>query len=311
MLGAIKRGRSAAIAVAMRPAGRWGGLAVIAVSVLLGALALTKAQPKVPPIPVEDALVLAADTALGDAMRAGDRKAMRRLLTLQFSLVDEYGKIYARKETLADLKGLAAAPASEVKVRSYGLVAAVTGRHKSAHDADVFFLDVWVKQKGAWRALLMQDVPVAEEATGAAAGAPSPSSAKCQNPCETIPYRVRSAAEQEVIASFQEIMKAIVVHDSAEWGTHVAEEFRAYASDRPPIGKAERIATIEYQKEAATSVVVGEIQAMHLAAYGDGAVMIATEALPDRARPPYRAARIWVRRNDQWLMALSAHTDVK
>jgi hypothetical protein len=280
---------------------------------LLGALVLTKAQPKVVPVATEDTLVLAADTALGDAMRGGDRTATRRLLALQFSLVDASGKIYTRKETLADLKGLAATSASDVKVRSYGLVAAVIGRHKSAHDADVFFLDVWVKQKDAWRALLMQDVPVADEPTGATAptAAPSSSSDGCQNPCQTIPYRVRSTAEQDVISSFQVVMKAIVGHDAVEWSKNVADEFRAYTSERPPVGKAERIATIEHQKEAAAPVVVGEIQAMHLAVYDDGAVMATTEMVPDKSRPPYRAARIWVRRNGQWLMALSVHTEVK
>jgi hypothetical protein len=311
MLGAIKRGKSAAVAVTMRPVVRWGGLAVVAASVLFGALALTRAQPKVPPAPAEDASILAADAALGDAMRGGDRAPARRLLALQFSLVDASGKIYTRKETLADLKGLAAAPAGDVKVRSYGLVAAVTGRHKSALDTDVFFLDVWVKQKSVWRALLVQDVPVADEAPGVTSTVPSPAAAECQNPCQTVPYRIRSAAEQDVVVSFQAIMKAIVGHDAAEWSKYVADEFRAYTSDRPPVGKAERVAMIEHQRETGVPAVVGEVQAMHLAVYDDGAVMISTEAMPDQSRPPYRAARIWARRNGAWLMALSAHTDVK
>ena len=311
MLGAINRGKSAAVAATMRPAVRCGGLAIIAAAILFGALALTKAQPKVSAAVGEDAPVLAADTALGDAMRAGDRTATRRLLALQFSLVDAAGKNYARKETLADLKGLAPAPANDLKIGSYGLVAAVTGRHKSTRVEEVFFLNVWVKQKGAWRALLMQDIPANEDATATAKTAPTPPSGECQNPCQTIPYRVRSASEQDVLVSFQAVMKAIVAHDAAEWGKYVADEFRVYTSDRPPIGKAERIATIERQKEVAAPVVVGEVQAMHLAVYDDGAVMISTEAVPDHSRPPYRAARIWVRRNGQWLMALSAHTDVK
>ena len=50
---------------------------------------------------------------------------------------------------------------------------------------------------------------------------------------------------------------------------------------------------------------------MRLAVYGDGAVMTALQTMPDNSRPPYRAARIWVRRNGQWLMAISVHTDVK
>jgi len=50
---------------------------------------------------------------------------------------------------------------------------------------------------------------------------------------------------------------------------------------------------------------------MRLAVYGDGAVMITTETAPDNSHPPYRAARVWVKRNGQWQMAISAHTEVK
>jgi hypothetical protein len=208
---------------------------------------------------------------------------------------------------------VAPAPASDVKTRSFGLVATVTGRHKSAHDADVFFIDVWVKQKGAWRALLMQDVPTTADDAPAATAAPAPAAEPqpypCDNPCKTIPYRVRSTAEQDVINTFQTTMKAVVAHDANEWAMHVADEFVAYASGRAPIAKSVRIGTIERQKESNATVRVGEVQTMWLAVYGDGAVMTATDV--DEARPPYRAARVFIRRDGQWLMAISAHTDVK
>ena len=38
----------------------------------------------------------------------------------------------------------------------------------------------------------------------------------CKNPCETIPYRVRSPAEQDIVNTFQAIEKATVAHDAAE-----------------------------------------------------------------------------------------------
>ena len=50
---------------------------------------------------------------------------------------------------------------------------------------------------------------------------------------------------------------------------------------------------------------------MRLSVYDDGAAMIATHALPDNSRPPYQAARVWVKRNGQWLMAISVQTDIK
>ncbi len=306
MSGAVKRGES----VRMGSAARWGGLVALVVVVLVAAFAFSKAQPKSQPIAGDDAAVLAADAALGDARRAGDKAAARRLLALQFNLVDADGKVYARKDFLGDLKSVADGPATDVEVRSYGLVAMVTGRHKSATDADVFFLDIWVKQKGAWRALLIQDVPIAS-ADEPVATAANPPAHECENPCQTIPYRVRSAAEQDIINTFQAIMKAIVAHDAGEWRKHVADEFMIYGSARAPMPKSGRIATIERQRESNAAVEVGEVHTMRLAVYGDGAVMIATEGVPDGSRPPYRAARVWVKRNGQWQMAISAHTDVK
>ena len=41
-----------------------------------------------------------------------------------------------------------------------------------------------------------------------------------------------------------------------------------------------------------------------------GAVMIATHLTPD-SHSRFRAVRLWTRRNGQWLMTVSAHTDVK
>ena len=309
---------AASVAGAWRRTRQWAGLAAVAAAVLIAALAgpksHTKAQTK-----GDDAPLLMADTALGEAMRAGDRAAARRLLALQFRFVDAAGKIHQRRDVLADLKGTAAAAASEAHVHNYGLLAAISGNRKSATGGEVFFLDVWVRQKRAWRALAMQDVMLAAaDAPPAAADAPTPAAPtepakpyECKNPCQTIPYRVRSPAEQEVVTTFQAIVKAIVAHDAGEWGKHVADEFALYASDRSPVTKADRIAAIERQKDAGAVVTAAEVQDMRLAVYGDGAVMTASEAAPQASRPPDRATRIFVRRNGQWLMAISAHTQAQ
>jgi ketosteroid isomerase-like protein len=291
----------------------------LAAGALLAALAIPKAQPQSQPLAADDATVLAADTALGAAMRLGDKAAARRLLALQFTFVDANGKIHTRKDVVADLRSVAAAAASDAKVRLYGFIAAVTGHRQSAGNTDVFFLDIWARQKGAWRALMVQDISVATNArvaaaagaTGAAAPVTDAQPYDCKNPCQTVPYRIRSSAEQDVVTTFQAIMKAIVARDASEWGKHVAEEFVVYRAGQTPLAKSERIAAIERQKEGDTTVSVGEVQAMRVAVYGDGAVMTATDALPDNSRAPVRTTRVWVKRNGQWLLAISAHTDVK
>jgi hypothetical protein len=273
------------------------------------------AEPRAQTAPGEDQAVLAADTALAEAMRAGDKSAARRLLSLQFTSTDANGAIHERKEFLDDLKSAAPEPATDVKVSNYGLIATVTGNRKSAPGGSVFFLDVWAKTKGAWRALTMQDVVLAVEGApqpvAPAAPGPEAKSYECKNPCQTIPYRVRSPAEQDVITAYQAIEKAGVGHDANEWGKHVADEFVLYRSGRAPIPKSVRIATIEGQKRDNAAVTVSEIETMRLSVYGDGAAMIATHTDPENTRPPYRAARVWVKRNGQWQMVISVQTDVK
>jgi Domain of unknown function (DUF4440) len=286
----------------------WLGLVVAAA--LIAVLAELRAQTA----PSEDALVLEADKALGVALRGDDKSVARKLLSLQFTFVDANGKIHERKDFLTDLKAAAAAPSSDPAVKIYGRIGMVTGRRKSADGCDVFFLDIWAKQKRAWRALVSQEVVPATADAPRPTPAPTSTAAapyECKNPCQTIPYRVRSPAEQDIVNSFQAIEKAAVGHDAAEWSKHIAEEFVLYGSGRVPIAKPGRIAAINRQKENGTAVTVGEVQAMRLSVYDDGAAMIATHAVPDNSRPPYQAARVWVKRNGQWQMAISVQTDIK
>ena len=288
---------------------RWWLGAIVAVAAI-AMLAELRAQTA----PSEEAVVLQADQALNAAMRGGDKSAARKLLSLQFTFVDENGKIFERREFLASLKDVAAAPSSDIKAVIYGRIGMVTGHRKSVNNDDVFFLDIWAKQKGTWRALVAQDVELAAKDPAHETPTPPASAASpytCTNPCQTIPYRVRSPAEQEIVNSFQALEKAAVGHDADEWARHVADEFVLYGSAREPISKAGRITAIKRQKVTNAVVRVGEVETMRLAVYDDGAAMIATHVLPDNSRPPYRAARVWVKRNGQWLMVINVQTSVE
>jgi hypothetical protein len=286
----------------------WLGLFVAAA--LIAVLAELRAQIA----PGEDVLVLEADQALGAALRADDKSVARRLLSLQFTYVDANGKIHERKDFLADLKTAAAAVPSDPVVKIYGRIGMVIGYRKSADGRDVYFLDIWAKQKRAWRALVSQEVVLA--ATDTPRPAPALTSAAaapydCKNPCQTIPYRVRSPAEQDIVNTFQTIEKATVAHDAAEYAKHMADEFVHYRSDSPPISKSERIAIIEDQKKQNIPAVLTAIQSMRLWVYGDGAAMISDNGVPDDTQPLLRIARVWVKRNGQWQMVVSVQTDVK
>lgn len=301
-MGAMRR----AVHLALR---RWwlGGFVAAAVVAVL-------AEPKAQPGPSEEAQVLAADESLGVAMRAGDRSIARRLLSLQFTFVDANGKVHVRRDFLADLKSDAPASASGATVKVYGLVGVVTGHRVAALGDDTFFLDIWAKQKRAWRALAVQEVVL-----GAAEARPDASAAlagdaalsACRNPCETIPYRVRSPAEQDVVNAFQAVENATFAHDAAEWRKRVADEFVHYRSGHAPMPRAEGVALIEDHKERNIPAVPSAVQSMRLWVYGNGAAMISTNGVPDESKPLLRVARAWVKRDGQWQMAISAQTDVK
>ena len=256
--------------------------------------------------------VAAADRALADALHSGDRSLARRLLSLQFTYTDEAGRAYSRHDFLGDLKDFAVTPTADPKLTMYGLLATVTGERKSPDGSTAFFLDIWVKQKRAWRALARQNVMLADAVASASPSTRGDGKAiECTNPCQTMPYRVRSPAEQDVLNAFLAIEKASLAHDAEEWSKHVADEFMLYRSGFAPVDKAARVAAIERQKQAGTPVTVGQIQAVRLEVYGDAAAMISTQMVPDNSRPPYRAARVWVKRNGRWLMTLSMQTDIQ
>ena len=278
-------------------------LALLAACLVTAHIVRTRAQSA-------EESVAAADRALADALRAGDRTSARKLLSLQFGYTDAAGRVYSRHEFLADLKNLSAATAGDPKRMMYGLLATVTGERKSADGNTAFFLDIWAKQKGAWRALARHNVVIAGGASPTASW-DDDKAIECNNPCQTMPYRVRSPAEQDVLNSFLAIEKASIVHDAQEWSKHVADEFMLYRSGYAPTDKAARIAAIEWQKQSGRPVTAGEIQAVRLSVYGDAAAMITTQMVPDNSRPPYRAARVWVRRNGQWLMTISVQTDIQ
>ena len=243
------------------------------------------------PAPSDEAAVLAADESLGDAMRGGDKSVARKLLSLQFTFVDEDGKLHERKEFLGRSESVGRRRRRRPKVKIYGRVGMVTGHRKSAHGHDVFFLDIWAKQKGAWRVLVMQDVVLAA-ADAPPSDAPSRRRAligkayECKNPCQTIPYRVRSPAEQDIVNTFQAIEKAAVAHDADDMGKAHRRRVRAL---RHPAARRSRSRThrqINRQKESNTAVMVGEVQTMRLSVYGDGAAMIAaTSCRTIRGRP--------------------------
>lgn len=260
--------------------------------------------------------IVAAQNALGAALRKADNSAVGELLAKEFSLVDERGRLLARTELFKELAGLAPKSAdADLAVRDYGAIALATGTRTSARGTGVYFTTLWIKEAGQWRALLHQDNVLAgrDETPAHAAPEGRPPDAKppeCDNPLKTLPYQPRSDAERDIIKAFQQLETAVTRNDADEWVNHVADEFVVTRTRQNPTSKAQRSAAMRKLGEINAETFVAEVVSMRLWVAGDAAVMQAQHEMPGRRRPPYRAARVWVKRDGHWQMAMSQQTTI-
>jgi ketosteroid isomerase-like protein len=268
--------------------------------------------------PSDKDVVLAAAEQLAAAIRRGNKAAADKLLAREFTFIDAAGKLHSRREVLAQMKVAPDGTAARVKVRTYGRVAVVTGASKSAQARrrnDLFAVDIWVQGTDGWKALIHHNnvlalpdaTPVHPPAHARPADAKPP---ECKNPLEFVPYQPRSQAERDIITAFQTLERAVTRNDADEWMKHVADEFVVYRTGQHPTDKALRVDFINRQKTVNGESFVAEVEWMKLWVLGDAAVMRADHVMPGNRRPPYRATRVWVKRDGHWQMALSQQTTI-
>jgi len=173
-----------------------------------------------------------------------------------------------------------------------------------------------VKDDAGWRALIHHNNVLARpDAPQSQHGSqtPRPPAAKppdCKNPLETLPYKPKSQAERDIIAAFQTLEGAVTRNDADEWVKHMADEFVVYRTNQHPTTKAERAAFIRTLGAINAETFVAEVAWMKLWVLGNAAVMRADHVMPGNRRPPYRATRLWVKRDGRWQMAMSQQTTV-
>src|SRR5215470_17301797 len=271
-------------------------------------------KPAAPPKPVASEVNAVIDTTitLRDAIRDGDVSSVERLLAKDFQFVDASGHVHARSEVLAALKASPHGMAG-VNARCYGRVAMVTGVRKSAQGTDLYGLDVWIKMRDGWRALIHHNNSLAHpgaphthpEPKPRPADAPPPA---CPNPLTFVPYEPKTKAERDIIASFQAIETAVTRNDADTWVRHMADEFVVTRTGQHPTSRDERAGHLRAQRAVNAETWVAEVEAMKLWVFGDAAVMRADHVMPENRRPPYRATRVWVKRDGRWQMAVSQQT---
>jgi hypothetical protein len=263
--------------------------------------------------------VLGAARALQAAIRSGDTAAAEKCLARDFSFIDAAGHVHSRRSVLKALKASPRGVGAQVKLRDYGRVALITGSYKSAQAgerSDLFALDVWVKDDNKWKALIHHnnvlarpDAPAAHaSATLRPMDAPPP---RCVNPLEVVPYKPKKQAERDIIAAFQALELAVTRNDPGAWTNHVADEFVVTRTRQHPTDKAARMAFMATQRAINAETFVAEVVTLKFWVLGDAAVMRADHAMPGNRRPPYRATRLWVKRDGHWQMAISQQTTIQ
>ncbi|MBX9773732.1 MAG: nuclear transport factor 2 family protein [Xanthobacteraceae bacterium] len=263
--------------------------------------------------------MLAAAKALQAAIRAGNAAAAEKLLAPDFSFIDAAGHEHSRREVLNALKASPRSAGSAIKVRDYGRVALISGSYQSAQAgerSDLFALDVWVKDGSKWRALIHHNNVLARPDAPAAhaSGAPRPVDApapRCVNPLEEVPYQATLEAERDIIKAFQALELAVTRNDPDAWQHHVADEFVVTRTRQHPTDKAARMAFMATQRAINAETFVAEVITLRFWVFGETAVMRADHAMPGNRRPPYRATRLWVKRNGRWQMAISQQTTIQ
>ncbi len=251
----------------------------------------------------DDQSVLQADHEFVQATAKGDTATVGRVLDAEFTWTDADGKTRSKAEALESLPtpALGNENSAQVKQRTYGQVGAVMSSRDKAH-----VLRLWVHRPAGWRLLVYHEVVLGRQAPGPS----GPGVKECENPCKTVPYKPRNEAEQGILASWQALETGVTNHDAAAWAPHIAEEFVMLGSSNDhPLSKADRIATLNLQKQTGFASAPAPLVSAQMFDFGD-AIVMTCQHQPHTGKPVH-VSRLWIKRNGQWVMSISYQTTMQ
>jgi hypothetical protein len=226
-----------------------------------------------------------------------------KFLDAEFTWTNTEGRTYSRADVLSSLPKPALggeAGVNQLRQIHSQVNAIMTDRDK------IHVLRLWVKRGPAWRLLIYQEVVLGHQGGGTAdAGA-----RECENPCKTVPYKPKSEAEQAVLTSWQALEAAVATHDSFEWAPHIANEFTMLGSTNDhPLTKADRVATLNLQKQTGRGALPPPVLSVQMFEFGDSVVM--TSLHQPYTGKPVRVTRLWIKRDGKWIMSISFQTTIE
>ena len=250
-----------------------------------------------------DPAVLQADRAFVQAAAKGDAAAVGKMLDAEFTWADSEGKTIAAEEVLRAMPkdALGNESGAEVSEQTYGQVGAVQASLGKVH-----VLRMWVQRPGGWKLLVYHEVKQLEQpSTSAGSGVRD-----CENPCKTVPFTPKNEAEQAIIASWQALETGVTNHDAAAWAPQIADEFVQISSGSDhAIDKAGRMATLEKQKQSGAGTAPSPLVSARMFDFGDAVVMTCLHQ--PYSGKPIHVSRLWIKRDGQWVMAISYQTTIQ
>lgn len=251
----------------------------------------------------EEASVLQADRKFVESAARGDGATVSELLDTEFTWTDAEGKTISREEALVALPKPALgdeAGAHQVR-QTRSQVEAIMADRDNIH-----VLRLWVKRGSSWRLLVYHEVALGRQQ----GSAHSSGVTDCENPCRTIPYKPKNAAEQAIIASWQALETGVTNHDAAAWAPHIADEFAMLSSANDhPLTKADRIAALNLQKQSARASAPSPLVSAQMFDFGDSVIMTCMHQ-PYTGKPVH-VSRLWIKRDGRWVMSISFQTTIQ
>jgi uncharacterized protein DUF4440 len=251
----------------------------------------------------EEPSALQADREFVQAAAKGDSAGVAKLLDADFTWTDADGETLSRADVLRSLPKPALGNEANAHQRrqTRSQVEAIMADRDKVH-----VLRLWVKRGAAWRLLVYQEVALGRQEPRS----PGPGVTDCENPCKTVPYKPKNESEQAILVSWQALETGVTNHDAAAWSPHIAEEFTMLGSTNDhPLTKADRINTLNLQKQTGRGTAPAPLVSARMFDLGDSVVMTCLHQ-PYTGKPVH-VTRLWIKRDGKWIMSLSYQTTIQ
>jgi hypothetical protein len=238
---------------------------------------------------------LALDRTFVQAMSGGGRAALELIADPDFTWVTAQGVSVAREDALGalasgnGLKLLVGAGDAQPQETTYGSQMAVIQRNKDKMHS----MHVWVRRATGWKLLNIAEVIEYQQV----AYGGTTINATCINPCSKVPFIPGNAAQQAVMASWQDQQSG-----PEGWLRRVAETNVSYSSNGVRT-HASRVTVMNQQKASGASIASPPVLWARIWDFDGSALMLSIQQ--GNNSKAFWASRVFSNQGGMWTMVES------